>query len=86
VNGTRANQPAWALEQTGSIVSGQPLTVSTSSFYTEYAIGVTDCAIDIESVDIRYSSTTTPAPEPGTFVLVGIALIGLGMTVRKRKG
>jgi hypothetical protein len=86
VNGTGANQPAWAPVQTGTIVAGQPLTVITSSFYTEYAIGVTDCAIDIESVDIRYSGTTTQAPEPGTLVLVGIALIGLGVTVRKRKG
>jgi len=85
VNGTGANRPVWAPVQTGTIVAGQPLTVSTSSFYTEYAIGVTDCAIDIESVDIQYSGTTTQAPESGTFVLVGIAMMGLGMTVRKRK-
>jgi hypothetical protein len=62
----------WAPVQTGTIVAGQPLTVSTTSFYTEYAIGVTDCAIDIESVDVKYSGNTRQTPEPGTFVLVGV--------------
>jgi hypothetical protein len=71
VNQTRANQPTWAPLQTGSGVAGQPLTVSTSSF--NYAIGVTDCG------------NTTHTPGPGRFVLVGIAMIGLGMTVRERK-
>jgi hypothetical protein len=85
VNGTGANQPVWARVQTGTIVAGQPLTVSTTSFYTEYAIGVTDCAIDIESVDVKYSGNTWQTPEPGTFVLVGIAMIGVGMIVRKRR-
>ena len=85
VNGTGANRPVWAPVQTGRIVAGQPLTVSTTSLYPEYALGVTDCAIDIESLDIRYSGATTQAPEPGTLVLVGAALIGLGMTMRKHK-
>jgi hypothetical protein len=74
VNGTGANRPVWAPVQTGTIVAGQPLTVSTSTFYTEYAIGVTDCATDIESVDVKYSGNTWQTQEPGTFVLVGIAI------------
>jgi hypothetical protein len=86
VNGTGANRPVWAPVKTGTIVAGQPLTVSTTSFYTEYAIGVTDCAIDIQSVDILYSGTTSQAPDPGMFMPVGVVLMGLGITVRKRKG
>ena len=46
--------------------------------------GVTVCAIDTQSVDIQYSGTTTQAPEPGTLVMAGLALIGLGLTIRKR--
>ena len=61
VNGTGADQPAWAPKQTAAAD-----------------------AIDNDSLAIQYG-TTTQAPEPGTFVLVGIAMIGLGMTVRERK-
>ena len=76
----------WAKIQSGVIVAGQALSVQTSSTqYTYYALGVTDCAIDIQNVDVQYSGTTTQqTPEPGTFVMAGMALIGLGMTIRKR--
>lgn len=75
----------WTPVQTGVIVAGQPLTVSTSSLYTYYAIGVTDCAIDVESVDIQYKGATNPqqTPEPGTFVMGGMALIVLGVAMKK---
>jgi PEP-CTERM motif len=76
----------WALIGSGTMQSGAPLTISTTSLYTYYAIGVTDCALDIQSVDVNYTGTTTTqqTPEPGTFVLAGIALIGVGATMRKR--
>ena len=66
--------------QSGQMSNSTPLTVSTSSLYSSYVIGVTDCALDIQSISLNYS----PAPEPGTFVMAGIALIGLGVTLKKR--
>ena len=75
----------WALIGSGVMQNNAPLTVSTTSLYTYYAIGVTDCALDIRSVGVTYTGTTTQqTPEPGTFVMGGMALIGLGVTMRKR--
>ncbi|HUB78155.1 MAG TPA: PEP-CTERM sorting domain-containing protein [Bryobacteraceae bacterium] len=86
------NDSNWTLIQSGVIHAPQSLTIpalnaSVSSLYTYYAIGVTDCAIDVEGVTVQYSGTTTqvaPVPEPGTFVMAGAAILGLGFTIRKR--
>jgi hypothetical protein len=57
-------------------------TTVTAS-YTNYIIGVEgDCELDIESAALTYNSKT---PEPGTFVMAGMALIGLGLTMKKRQ-
>lgn len=79
----------WALVSSGVITAGGTLHISTpissSSDPTYYAIGVTDCAIDIESVAVQYAGTgTSSVPEPGTFVMAGTALIGLGVAMKKR--
>jgi hypothetical protein len=83
------NDSTWYLIQSGVINAPGTLPVETSSLYTYYAIGVTDCAIDIEGVTVQYSGTGTqghpPVPEPGTFVMAGSALLGLGFTIRKRR-
>jgi hypothetical protein len=62
-------------------------TVSTSNLYDAYLIGVTqDCSLTIESVAIQYSGpSTTQTPEPATFLTAGMALIGLGVTMKKRR-
>ena len=67
--------------KSGQMSNSTPLTVSTSSLYNSYIIGVTDCALDIQSISVGYSA----APEPGTFVMAGIALIGLGVTMKRRR-
>jgi hypothetical protein len=77
---------------TGTIIKDGPMsplgtfTVSTSTLYASYLIGVTqDCSLAISDVDVQYSGTTTTStPEPGTFVMAGIALIGLGVTMKRR--
>jgi hypothetical protein len=86
VSGTvNTNTATWALIGSGTMQNGAPLTVATTSLYTYYAIGVTDCALDIQSVGVNYTGTTTQqTPEPGTFVMAGMALIGLGAIMRKR--
>lgn len=57
-------------------------TLSTSGLYTGYAIGILgDCSLNITGIDVKYSS---PTPEPGTFVMAGIAMLGLGVTMKKR--
>jgi hypothetical protein len=54
-------------------------------FYNYYAVGVMgDCAIDITQLSVTYPSGSTPTPEPGTFVMAGIAMIGLGVAMKKR--
>lgn len=75
--------PMWATVGTFSVTE----TIGANSpLYSSYLIGVTsDCALTIESVDIQYSGTTTQqTPEPGTFVMAGIAMLGLGVTLKKR--
>ena len=71
----------YSVIKSGQMSNSTPLTVSTSSLYNAYIIGVTDCALDIQSISVGYSA----APEPGTFVMAGIALIGLGVTMKRRR-
>lgn len=76
----------WTMIQSGVINAPNSLTVTTTSLYNYYAIGVTDCAIDIQSVDVEYSGATTDqTPEPGTFLMGGMALIGFGALMGKRR-
>jgi hypothetical protein len=57
---------------------------TTSALYTNYLIGIEgDCEIDVEQVALTYGSSKTP--EPSTFVMAGMALIGLGLTMKKRQ-
>lgn len=68
--------------------SSGPVTFSTSTVYSSYVIGLTDadCSIDLQSVAVTYSGvTTTTVPEPGTFVMAGMALIVLGVTIKRRQ-
>jgi len=73
--------PVYTLIASGVTTNSTPLTISTSgTIYTSYVVGLTnDCAMDIQGVEIN-------APEPGTFVLAGMALIGLGVTLKRRSG
>jgi hypothetical protein len=82
---------ATLLNPTGNSLSGPTgmlPAITTSTVYASYVVGVTnlDCAVSIESVGVTYTGVTTTgqAPEPGTFVMAGIALIGLGVTMKKR--
>jgi hypothetical protein len=87
---TTGGHTSYTLIQEGTMHNSTPLTVSTTSLYTSYLIGVTDCALDIESVQVQYSSgnlvtpPTQATPEPGTFVMAGLAMIVLGVTMKKR--
>ncbi|MGO9242240.1 MAG: PEP-CTERM sorting domain-containing protein [Bryobacteraceae bacterium] len=57
-----------------------PITFTTNSIYASYVIGESnDCALDIENIELEYA-----APEPGTFALAGMALMGLGAALKKR--
>ena len=61
-------------------------TFSTSTLYTSYLVGVTnDCDLTVNEVQITYNGQTTQStPEPGTFVMAGMALVAVGITMRKR--
>jgi hypothetical protein len=88
-NTTGVNAGKYALLSSGPMASGAtPSFTSTSStLYSDYLVGVTnDCGLTINSVDVAYSggTGTQQTPEPGTFVMAGMALIGAGVTMRKR--
>jgi hypothetical protein len=40
------------------------------------------CGVVITSATLNFPNTATP--EPGTFVMAGMALLGLGVTIKKR--
>jgi hypothetical protein len=74
---------------TGAITSADTSfgNLNSLSYSNSYAVGVMgDCAIDISSMSVTYptGTTTQQTPEPGTFVMAGMALIGLGWTMKKR--
>ena len=61
---------------------------TTSTLYSDYLVGETsDCALTITALSVDYTKgiTTQQTPEPGTFVMAGMALIGLGVTMKKRR-
>ena len=86
VSGTiNTSSAVWAWIASGVMSNRTPLTVPTTALYNAYAIGVTDCALDIQGVQLQYAAVvTSQTPEPGTFVMAGMALIGLGVTMKRR--
>jgi len=57
-----------------------PITFTTNSIFASYVIGESnDCSLDIENIQLDYAT-----PEPGTFALAGMGLIGLGAALKKR--
>jgi hypothetical protein len=66
--------------------TGTAVSFQTSSLYSEYLVGITnDCDLTINSVTITYNGQTTQqTPEPGTFVMAGMALLAIGVTMKKR--
>ena len=71
------------MQGTGISVGPITPTISTSTLYSSYIIGITsDCSIDINSVSVTYNGKV---PEPGTFLMAGIALIGVGVAIKKRR-
>ena len=66
----------------GSMGTTGQVAPITTAVYASYIVGVTtDCSIDLQGVSVNYTQT----PEPGTFVMAGIALIGLSITLKKRR-
>jgi hypothetical protein len=62
--------------------SALPITLGSYSYLA--IIAAQTCYLNINSIT---TNTPTPTPEPGTLALAGMALIGLGVTLRKtRKG
>ena len=66
---------------TPQVISGTNL--STMLLGTKDYIGITaspNCDVEIASIQVDY---TNGAPEPGTLVLMGCALLGLGVAGKK---
>jgi hypothetical protein len=71
-----------AMSTVGAVSFQQP----TTGLYSYYLIGVAnDCDLSITGVSISYNGQTTQtAPEPGTFLMAGMALVAAGVTMKKR--
>ena len=55
-------------------------SVITSAAYTNYVVGILgDCELDLTGIGVSYGT-----PEPGTFMMGGLALIGFGIAMKKR--
>ncbi|MGA3236984.1 MAG: PEP-CTERM sorting domain-containing protein [Bryobacteraceae bacterium] len=69
-------------------VSG-PLSLTTLGVYDGWSLNGgttrTSAAADITSVENDFVDPSSPTPEPGTIVLLGSALVGLGLIRRRRK-
>jgi hypothetical protein len=86
VYGFNTTTHTYDLLDSGSMASTGSPTFTTSTLYSAYLVGVTnDCGLTIDSVDVQYSGTTTQqTPEPGTFVMAGLAMLGIGVTMKRR--
>jgi len=65
--------------QNGTASTQYAQTVSLAGFSYLAVIAAGSCELNILKID------TNPVPEPGTFVMAGLALIGLGMALRKAR-
>lgn len=83
---TSATLLAWGpMANLGNVTTASYGSLSNLAYYSAYAIGVIgDCEIDVTGASVTYGTQTQTAPEPGTFVMGGMALIGLGMAMKRR--
>jgi hypothetical protein len=83
---TSATLLAWGpMASLGNVTSASYGNLSNLAYYSAYAIGVIgDCEIDVTGASVTYPGTPQTAPEPGTFVMGGMALIGLGIAMKRR--
>lgn len=94
--GAKSSLPATLLNGLGggslgsTGVANVQITAATFALYSAYVIAV-DCpvsvagGIDVQNVTLTYGgSGTLSTPEPATFLMAGIALIGLGVTMKRR--
>ncbi|MGD0870428.1 MAG: PEP-CTERM sorting domain-containing protein [Bryobacteraceae bacterium] len=75
-----------------SVLASSPIptngTLEPISSFTTYTYLIVIASQDCEAIINEFQLTSTSSqttPEPGTFVLAGMALIGLGATWRKRR-
>jgi hypothetical protein len=78
--GTQADgTPDWA----------RPLSLTTLGVYDGWSLDGgtthTSATANLTSVENDFIDPSSPAPEPGTIVLLGSALVGLGLIRRRRK-
>jgi hypothetical protein len=72
----------------GAMTNLGTITTANLPVYAAYAIGIIgDCEISITGIDVTYgtSGVNGQTPEPGTFTMAGLALIGLGITMKKHR-
>jgi hypothetical protein len=68
----------------GGTLSPNTFTLNSTGAYDYYIVDLTGagCGVVITSATLNFPNTATP--EPGTFVMAGMALLGLGVTIKKR--
>ena len=85
-NGTTYTLLASGPMQPGTGYTATPMFTTTTLYSDNQVVVTNDCALTITALSIDYTkgTTTQQTPEPGTFVMAGMALIGLGVTMKKR--
>jgi hypothetical protein len=70
----------------GGTLSPNTFTLNSTGAYDYYVVDVTTngagCGVVVTDAQLNFPNT--PTPEPGTFVMAGVALLGLGVTLKKR--
>jgi len=91
INGP-SNWTVYTLNSAGTEYIDPPPTTfalpASGDFNGSYLIGITnDCGLTITGITLDYTPNGPPiqsTPEPGTFVMAGMAFIGLGIVMKKR--